>query len=55
MLSEISRRFSLVFTVPYSPEIAAAQQRGMPISHFAPDCGAGAAYKIIADEVMQWI
>ena len=55
MLAEISRRFSKVFTVPYSPEITAAQQRGLPISHFAPESSAGAAYKIIADEVMRWI
>ena len=43
-----------VYTVPYSVEIFEAQARGMPISHYAPRCGAARAYKKIADEVVKY-
>ena len=54
MLGEIEKKFTDVHTVPYSPEVYEAQKRGMPLSHFAPGCSAGSAYKSIADEVMRW-
>ena len=54
MLDEVSRKFQRVFTVPYSAGIYAAQLRGLPISHFAPESSAGRAYKTISDEVMRW-
>ncbi|WP_414674907.1 ParA family protein [Methanoregula sp.] len=54
MLSEIEKKFSDVHTVPYSPEVYEAQKRGIPLSHFAPGCSAGSAYKTIADEVLRW-
>jgi chromosome partitioning protein len=54
ILSDIRSRFSAVYTVPYSPEIYNAQKRGMPISHVAPACSAGQAYRIITDEVLKW-
>jgi len=54
MLGATEKKFPLVFTVPYSPEIYEAQQKGMPISHVSPDCTAGKEYKKIADEVMKW-
>ncbi|WP_363318506.1 AAA family ATPase [Methanoregula sp.] len=54
MLVEIKRLFRTVYTVPYSPLIYEAQKRGLPISHFAPDSSAGAAYKTIMDDVIQW-
>jgi chromosome partitioning protein len=54
ILDEIRKKFPSVYTVPYSPAVFEAQQRGMPISHFAPESSAGVAYKAIADEVMKW-
>ncbi|MFA5331166.1 MAG: AAA family ATPase [Methanoregula sp.] len=54
MLSEIEKKFSVVITVPYSPEIYEAQRKGLPLSHTVPDCSAGKAYRKIAGEVMQW-
>jgi chromosome partitioning protein len=54
ILTEIEKKFTDVHTVPYSPEVYDAQKRGMPISHFAPGCSAGNAYKTIADEVLRW-
>jgi chromosome partitioning protein len=54
MLDDIKRRFSVVYIVPYSPDVYEAQIRGMPISHYAPESGAGLAYRTIADEVMRW-
>ncbi len=54
MLSQIKRRFPSVYTVPYSTAVYDAQKRGMPISHIAPESGAGFAYKTIAEEVMRW-
>lgn len=54
MLAAIRLRFPLVYTVPYSPEVYEAQKQGMPISHVAPESGAGKVYRTIADEVMKW-
>ncbi|MDD1701411.1 MAG: AAA family ATPase [Methanoregula sp.] len=54
MLAEIKKRFSSVYTVPYSPEVYESQKRGMPISHVAPESDAGLAYRQIAEMVMQW-
>lgn len=51
---EVRKYFSLVYTVPYSREIYEAQQQGTPISHFAPDSEAGAAYARIAGVVEKW-
>ena len=57
-VKEIRRRakriFKKVYTVPYSVEIFAAQAKGVPISHYAPGCGAGRAYKKIANEVIKY-
>jgi chromosome partitioning protein len=54
MMTEVKRRFPVVYTVPYSPLVYEAQKRGLPISHFAPESSAGVAYKAIAEEVMRW-
>jgi chromosome partitioning protein len=54
MMVEVKRRFPAVYTVPYSPLVYEAQKRGLPISHFAPESSAGAAYRAIAEEVMRW-
>jgi len=54
-LDEIRKKFPSVYTVPYSPAVYEAQQRGMPISHFSPESSAGVAYKAIANEVMKWV
>ena len=54
MLTEAKRLFPAVLTVPFSPIVYDAQKHGLPISHFAPESSAGAAYKAIADEVMKW-
>lgn len=45
------RMFKSVFVVPESPEIYRSQQKGIPISHYAPKSKAGKAYKIIADAI----
>jgi chromosome partitioning protein len=54
ILGEVQRLFKKVYTIPYSPEIYESQKRGLPISHIFPECSAGQAYRIIADEVMKW-
>lgn len=54
MMIEVKRQFPAVYTVPYSPLVYEAQKRGLPISHFAPESSAGAAYRTIANEVMRW-
>lgn len=43
--------FKSVFIVPESPEIYKSQQRGIPISHYAPKSKVGKAYKKIADAI----
>jgi len=50
----IRKKFRQVYTVPFQPEIYEAQQRGLPLSQFAPDTEATRAYKLITDEVMRW-
>lgn len=54
MLVEIKRLFRTVYTIPYSPQVYEAQKRGLPISHFAPESGAGMAYKTVTGEVLRW-
>ena len=46
--AEVRKTFKQVFTVPYSPVIYETQQRGLPISHYAPESGAGKEYRAIA-------
>lgn len=48
------RIFKKVFIIPYSVEIFEAQAKGVPVSHYAPRCGAACAYKKIADEVIKY-
>jgi len=43
-----------VFVVPYDDNTYDAQVRGIPISHFKPSSKAGAAYKKIVEEVMEY-
>ena len=52
--NDLRNRFRTVFAVPFSPEIYAAQKRGLPISHFAPEGHAAQCYKDITDEVLKW-
>ncbi|KUG19877.1 chromosome (plasmid) partitioning protein para / sporulation initiation inhibitor protein soj [hydrocarbon metagenome] len=52
--NEVRERFKQVFVVPYCTEIYLSQQRGLPISHHAPDCEAGQGYRTIADAVLKW-
>jgi chromosome partitioning protein len=49
---ELRKMFEKVFTIPYSVEVFEAQMKGLPISHWRPNCKAGLVYKKIAQEVM---
>ncbi|MBP1927886.1 chromosome partitioning protein [Methanolinea mesophila] len=51
---EVRDRFPAVFVVPYSREIYEAQNAGLPISHFAPECDAGRAYRAVAGKILGW-
>jgi chromosome partitioning protein len=51
---EVRDRFPAVFIIPYSREIYEAQNAGLPISHFAPECEAGKAYQEITGEITGW-
>jgi chromosome partitioning protein len=46
--------FDSVYTVPYGVEVYEAQLKGVPLSHYKPNCKAGVAYKKIAEEVMRY-
>lgn len=46
--SEVKKSFKQVFAVPYSPAIYETQQKGLPISHYAPESDAGREYRTIA-------
>ncbi|MEA2051381.1 MAG: AAA family ATPase [Euryarchaeota archaeon] len=47
----MKRFFDSVYTVPYGVEVYEAQLKGVPISHYKPNCKAGVAYKKIAEVV----
>jgi len=44
----LKKTFATVFVIPESVEIYRSQQQGLPLSHYAPKCAAGVAYKEIA-------
>lgn len=52
--AEVRARFTDVFIIPYNREIYEAQNAGLPISHFAPDCEAAKAYRKIAGAISGW-
>jgi chromosome partitioning protein len=52
--AEVRTRFTDVFIIPYSREIYEAQNAGLPISHFAPECEAAKAYRKIAGAISGW-
>jgi chromosome partitioning protein len=51
---EMKKCFEKVYSVPFNPQIPAAQRRGLPISHYDPACDAAKAYESITREVMTW-
>lgn len=51
--SEVKKTFKQVFTVPYSPAIYESQQRGLPISHYAPENEAGREYRAITTALLE--
>ena len=51
--SEVKKAFKQVFAVPYSPAIYETQQRGLPISHYAPESDAGREYRAITDAILE--
>ncbi|MDN7024449.1 ParA family protein [Methanoculleus sp. FWC-SCC1] len=51
---EVKKHFKQVFTVPYSPKIYETQQKGLPISHYAPESDAGEMYRTIASTIQNW-
>ena len=40
--------FGRMFAIPFSVEVYESQLKGVPISHYSPNCGAGKAYKGVA-------
>lgn len=46
--SEVRKKFRQVFVVHYSPLIYEAQQKGLPISHYAPESKPGRDYRTVA-------
>lgn len=46
--SEVRKKFRQVFVVHYSPLIYEAQQKGLPISHYAPESKPGRDYRAVA-------
>lgn len=41
-----------ILEVPYSQEVYQAQKKGLPISHYAPYCGAARAYRKMAEVIV---
>lgn len=51
--NEVKKAFKQVFMVPYSPAIYETQQRGLPISHYAPESDAGREYRTITTALQE--
>ncbi|WP_332450624.1 ParA family protein [Methanoculleus sp.] len=51
--SEVRKSFKQVFAVPYSPAIYETQQKGLPISHYAPESEAGREYRAITTALLE--
>ena len=51
--TEVRKAFKQVFVVPYSPAIYETQQRGLPISHYAPESDAGREYRAITAALLE--
>lgn len=51
VLARLSQLFDTIFTIPDSTQIYLAQQRGVPVSHYAPNSKVGKAYARIAEYV----
>ena len=49
--ASLNAMFNPVFVVPAADEIYQTQKKGLPISHFAPQSGAGKAYERIAKSI----
>ena len=49
--AELEGLFDSVYAVPYGVEVYEAQLKGVPLSHYKPNCKAGVVYKEIAEEV----
>lgn len=50
---EVKKVIEKVFSIPYSIEIYESHLKGIPISHYAPNYKAGAAYKKITNEIIR--
>jgi len=51
--AEVKKTFKQVFVVPYSPSIYDSQQKGLPISHYAPESDAGREHHAVATAVLK--
>ena len=51
--TEVRKAFKQVFVVPYSPAIYETQQKGLPISHYAPESDAGREYRAITTALLE--
>ena len=51
--TEVRKTFKQVFIVPYSPAIYETQQKGLPISHYAPESDAGREYRAITTALLE--
>ena len=51
--AEVRKAFKQVFIVPYSPAIYETQQKGLPISHYAPESDAGMEYRAITTALLE--
>jgi chromosome partitioning protein len=52
--SSVKNYFADVYAVPYDIQVYESQERGMPLSHFAPESRAAMVYAAIADKIGNW-
>jgi chromosome partitioning protein len=51
---EVRKLFSSVYTVPFDESVYEAQQKGMPLSLYAPESAAARSYREITDAIRNW-
>ncbi|KAF1076634.1 ParA family protein [Methanogenium sp. MK-MG] len=49
--NDVKRSFKTVYTVPFDTNVQKAQEKGIPLAQFAPQCEAASVYREIADMI----
>jgi chromosome partitioning protein len=49
--NDVKRSFEMVYTIPFDTNVQKAQENGIPLPQFAPECEAACVYREIAEQL----